>query len=111
MFGNGNAAEVASDTSNHKNYIMRSEVFTATATNTSAASAGWSDKYVAGNGKQYAKLNAKFYEANENASTKDAVAAVSSFENGKSYYCTYDLSIEGSVIDINADTFPGTCVA
>ena len=29
-------------------------------------------------------------------------------EAGKKYFCTYDLDIEGSVIEISANSFPGT---
>lgn len=113
MFGNGHVTEVKTDTTGEvKNAVMRTETFVATKTTTTATvadatSAGWSEKYVASNGKQYTKKNAKFYNANENSKTKEGVEAVTAFKDGQGYYCTYDLEMEGSIIDINADTFPG----
>ena len=35
-------------------------------------------------------------------------AEVKSFELGKTYFCTYDLKVSGAVIEISANSFPGT---
>jgi hypothetical protein len=103
MFGNGKAPEFASDTATHKNYIMRTEQFTVTsgAADTSAvASVGWNSKYTDPQGMLHDKINPKFYDATG--------ASTTSFSNGNTYFCTYDLTGTGSIIEISANSFPGT---
>ena len=101
MFGNGKIKAYSS-------YIMKTEQFATTSGSASAASgdfagAGWSSTYIAPDGKAYAKVNPKFYTA-DGAS----VASTDSFAKGDVFFCTYDLDITGSVIEINANSFPGT---
>ena len=101
MFGNGKIKAYSS-------YIMKTEQFATTSGSASAASgdfasAGWSSSYIAPDGKAYAKVNPKFYTA-DGAS----VASTDSFAKGDVFFCTYDLDITGSVIEINANSFPGT---
>ena len=111
MFGNGKVK-------NYANNIMRTEQFTATkagqvstlvtiAQETSIATVtqdfGWSAKYEAPDGKTYNKLAPKFYSDSEIDG-----AEVKSFELGKTYFCTYDLKVSGAVIEISANSFPGT---
>lgn len=111
MFGNGKVK-------NYANNIMRTEQFTATkagqvstlvtiAQETSIATVtqdfGWSAKYEAPDGKIYNKLAPKFYSDSEIDG-----AEVKSFELGKTYFCTYDLKVSGAVIEISANSFPGT---
>ncbi len=111
MFGNGKVK-------NYANNIMRTEQFTATkagqvstlvtiAQETGIATVtqdfGWSAKYEAPDGKTYNKLAPKFYSDSEIDG-----AEVESFELGKTYFCTYDLKVSGAVIEISANSFPGT---
>lgn len=88
MFGNGNvgAAESAK--------IMKTEQF---------VGSSWSSDYVV-NGKKYTKTNPKFY------TESGASIAQSSLQEGVTYFCTFDLNVSGaaSVIEISANTFPGT---
>ena len=100
MFGNGNVKP-------YSDKIMKTERFVATvkATYTSggtqAKTADWNDKYEAPDGKLYVKENPKFYTANNEVLTDKT-------EIGKAYFCTYDLTVTGSVIEISANSFPGT---
>ena len=111
MFGNGKVK-------NYANNIMRTEQFTATkagtvstlvtiAQETGIATVtqdfGWSAKYEAPDGKTYNKLAPKFY-----SDSQIDGAEVKSFELGKTYFCTYDLKVSGAVIEISANSFPGT---
>lgn len=111
MFGNGKVK-------NYANNIMRTEQFTATkagqvstlvtiAQETGIATVtqdfGWSAKYEAPDGKTYNKLAPKFYSDSEIDG-----AEVENFELGKTYFCTYDLKVSGAVIEISANSFPGT---
>lgn len=105
MFGDGTIAGYDND------FIMKTEVFTASAdvtgsgtdgqiTAVQASGAGWSDEYIGPGGYKYPKINPKFFEEDNDVAT--------SFEDGKKYFCTYDLLVKGSVIRIGADSFPGT---
>lgn len=101
MFGDGTVKSLDPTT----DAIMRTEVVNLTVStetdivNLTEAN-GYNANYII-NGKKYAKQNAKFYnEAGE------SLAAIPT--SGK-YFCTYDLKISaGSVIEISANTFPGT---
>ena len=98
MFGNGKVKELSDAT-----YIMKTEQFVASATTLPVAgtsSAGWNYQYEAPNGKVYEKVNPKFYDANGNEPKNLKV--------GDKYFCTYDLKAEGAVIEISANSFPGT---
>ena len=110
MFGNGTVKDIetagstAGDLSTKK-LIMKTEQFTAEATGsyssgTMTAGVGWKDKYVGPDGKEYTKNNPKFYTADGEY--------VTSFTKDEKYFCSYDLSITGSVIEISASSFPGT---
>jgi hypothetical protein len=95
MFGNGTLKEIGGD-----KLIMKSEQFTATADGDTASDCGWSAKFTAPDGKLYDKKNAKFYDG--------AGATVTTFSKGVKYLCSYDLEATGSVIEISANSFPGT---
>lgn len=100
MFGNGEVTEYKSG-SGKDALIMKTEQFLATAPGSLASKVnGWEDKFVGPNGLTYPKINAKFFDENGNP--------VNSFEAGKKYFCSYDLKVDGSVIRISADSFPGT---
>ena len=69
--------------------------------------------YIAPDGKSYKKQNPKFYTADG----KNIVATVSdsekeydvkNLEENSIIFCTYDLAVKGSVIEISANSFPGT---
>ena len=118
MFGNGTVTDYAGEAA----YIMKTEKFVATDTalpteikttpqgsqqsvgtgNYSDAS-GWSGKYTAPDGKLYNKKNPRFFDA------KGAV--VTQFTKGETYFCSFDVLVDGAIIDIGASTFPGTYYA
>lgn len=105
MFGSGLPVEYKTSGTDTA-YIMRTEMFTAISESTGSDSAaagvaGWKDKYVA-NGKEYNKVNPKFYNADG--------ATASAFVKDATYFCTYDLLVEGSayVVEVSANSFPGT---
>lgn len=121
MFGNG----TVTDYTGANAYIMKTEKFVATdkslpaeikTTTTDSGSgsqevgtgnysdaSGWSGKYTAPDGKLYNKKNPKFFDA------KGAV--VTQFTKGETYFCSFDVLVDGAIIDIGASTFPGTYYA
>jgi len=98
MFGNGTVRTYNGDSA----YIMKTEQFTATqnAAGNAPTTAGWANKYTGPDGKLYDKINAKFYDAMGNV--------INSFTAQTTYFCSYDLKVDGAVIDISANSFPGT---
>lgn len=100
MFGNGSVKP-------YTDKIMKTERFVATKAETyvsdgsQAATTDWSANYEAPDGKLYKKENPKFYTA-DNEPLTGAVTV------GEAYFCTYDLTVKGSVIEISANSFPGT---
>lgn len=126
MFGNGNAVE-------YNDRIMKTEQFVCEALGDGVSAipgeatktgngisfsviGGWNQGFSAPDGKVYAKTNPKFYNAEglEIAFTKadatdDAPAKVAWADCvGKRIFCSYDLMVEGAVIEVSADSFPGT---
>ena len=93
LFGNGKPDTFTNG------LIMKTENFKATATGT-AAQAGWKEKFEGPDGKLYNKINPKYYN--------EFSEAVTTFEEGKTYFCSFDLLADGSAIRIGASTFPGT---
>lgn len=101
MFGNGTVTDYTGASA----YIMKTEKFVATATTvpTSTDSSGWVAKYTAPDGKLYEKKNPKFF---------DATGAVpETLVVGDTYFCSFDVLVDGAIIDIGASTFPGTYYA
>ena len=98
MFGNGSIDNYEGENA----YIMKTEQFVASAAVAvaEAANAGWKSKYESPDGKLYAKVNPKFYDANGKK--------VENLEKGVKYFCSFDLKVSGSVIEISANSFPGT---
>ena len=99
MFGNGKVK----DYTNPSSYIMKTETFVATDTTVPSAgtdASGWKAKFEGPDGTLYPKVNPKFFDENGTATTAALVV-------GKKYFCTYDLLVKGSVIEISATTFPG----
>lgn len=87
MFGNGQVKELAEST-----YIMKTIIVTGKEEVSS---------WTAPNGKKYKAENAKFYNEDGSPVTTDRV-------DGKKYFCTFDLKAEGAVIEVSANSFPGT---
>jgi len=118
MFGNGLPVDYSQPTTGttpnaSSAYIMRTETFTY---NASAADKGWKPYYIA-NGSQYIKRHAKFYSDKGgfigiNSDEAEAATGLPTgdFVDGQTYFCTYDLLVEGSayVIEVSANSFPGT---
>ena len=113
MFGDGNVRTYVSD-GTQKAYIMKTEEIVATEQGTleTIKTKCWSSVFVA-NGKEYTKVNAKFYRANITGTKRDDVdaknlATSDSIAQGEVIFCTYDLEVSASVIDVSANSFPGT---
>ena len=109
MFGNGTVKDVANATESgltDKKLIMKTESYTAKSvtkpTQGVTSIEGWEPYFISPDGKRYLKLNPKFFTAQG-----EEVTSVSLTLNEK-YFCTYDLAISGVVIDISANSFPGT---
>ena len=105
MFGNGSIDEYNGE----KALIMKSEQFIATDTvlpteAESAAAAkvvsGWNQAYTGPDGKVYKKINPKFYDAKGKK--------VSTLVANEKFFCSFDLKVDGAVIEISANSFPGT---
>ena len=105
MFGNGRVKQYK-DAGSEKAYIMKSEQFVATkaVTDVTAENAlvgcGWAPEYEDPNGRLHEKVNPRFFTAEG-----DEVKAL---EDKTVYFCSYDLAVDGSVIEISATSFPGT---
>lgn len=82
--------------------IMKTERFTATKKGTPGEDTdlGWKDKFQGPDGKLYSKLNSRFYGI-------DGVE-VKTLEKNTEYFCSYDIKVSGTVIDVSANSFPGT---
>ena len=106
MFGNGRVK----DYSGNNAFIMKTEEFmienipegteNVEANPENAGNYGWKSTYEAPDGRIYTKQNPNFYTANNEVAT--------TFENQTRYFCSFDLLAEGSVIEISANSFPGT---
>lgn len=99
MFGNGSVNDYEGENA----YIMKTEQFIATAATLpveGTSSAGWNFQYAGPDGKLYRKNNPKFYNAKgEN---------VTELVEGEKFFCSFDLLVKGAIIDISANSFPGT---
>ena len=105
MFGNGSVVTY-NDTDS---YIMKTEQFVASANasgNTPTA-AGWSEYYIGPDGKKYQKINQKFYDAAGNVTTTFYGPDATTGET-HTYFCSYDLKVNGAIIEVSANSFPGT---
>lgn len=109
MFGNGTVKDVANATEaglTNKKLIMKTESYTAKSPTKPTQGAtgidGWEAYFISPDGKKYLKLNPKFF-------TAEGVEVTSgTLTSNEKYFCTYDLAISGVVIDISANSFPGT---
>ncbi len=112
MFGNGSVAKIANSQEQNLTdsaLIMKTEVFTATDTvlpsvATSIATgkivSGWNQVFHDNNGKRFIKYNPKFYDEKGNV--------VTTLVKGSKYFCSFDLKVAGTVIEVSPSTFPGT---
>ena len=104
MFGNGQVKTYGGEAGD---YIMKTEQFTATDKTLPTAespASGWSNIFTGPDGKTYKKENPKFYDAEGKNMTGELKA-------GQKYFCSYDLKATGAVIEISANSFPGTYYA
>lgn len=106
MFGNGTVTDYTGASA----YIMKTEKFVATDvtlpknnSGTYSDASGWSAKYTAPDGKLYEKKNPKFFDAKG--------ATPSALVKGETYFCSFDVLVDGAIIDIGVSTFPGTYYA
>ena len=107
MFGNGTVKDVAESTElTGKKLIMKTESYTAKSVTKPTQGAtgieGWEPYFISPDGKKYLKLNPKFFTAQGEEVSGGSLAL------NEKYFCTYDLAISGVVIDISANSFPGT---
>ena len=105
MFGDGTVDDIPTYTGTgvtNAQLIMKTEQFIATSTTlpTSDSASGWSSQLQGPDGKMYKKINPKFFD--EKGGTPTSLAL------GQKYFCTYDIQVDGSVIEISATSFPGT---
>ena len=156
MFGNGTVTTYNNE-NNESAYIMKTEQFTASSTGTlsdgaTTDSLGWKATYLAPDGKEYTKVNAKFFTADGNKlgaaqdyyivdttvtsanfATKKAnlytksgstyspaasetyspsetyyIKETGNVIKGQTYFCSYDLLVDGAIIEVSANSFPGT---
>lgn len=116
MFGDGNIKPyTGTDT-----YIMKTEEVTiplgttnSTVTNVKKGTTYWSTTFAAPDGKLYTKVNPKFYKNDVSGTKRDDTDVTNLADSevlkaGETYFCTYDLLVSGSVIDVSANSFPGT---
>ena len=113
MFGNGTVKNYTGTQA----YIMKTERFVVPTGTTEGLSINtlkangsdfWKKTFVGPDGKVYDKVNPKFYDANVTAATRDDLTALSTLVAGNAYFCTYDVLASGSVIEVSANSFPGT---
>ena len=115
MFGDGKVRNLKKGTAGEPGTanaaIMKTEIFTYKTSTPAPASIknltsdnGWNPKYTAPNGAVYTKINPKFYAADDGAN----ITELEKLENGQKYFCSYDLKIEGSVIEVSSNSFPGS---
>lgn len=118
MFGDGNVKNLTT-TKDNNTYIMKTEEFTIPSNGTSETDVEvttlksngadyWKKTIIGPDGKIYTKVNPKFYDINVKALKRDELTPLAKLQTGNTYFCSYDLAIAGSVIDVSANSFPGT---
>lgn len=123
MFGNGTVKNYNSTTNTSDNYIMKTEQFVSVGSAVPTAAetigdatvvGGWNQAFEGPDGRRYLKINPKFYDAyghivGATAAEGDAnTPATVKWTAGEKYFCTFDLAVDGAVIEISAASFPGT---
>lgn len=94
MFGNGRVKQFTSDTSAHTDYIMKTIQI--------VGDPEYAEKWTAPDGKIHDMINPQYYDAEGNKIEKSAMSA------DEKYFCTFDLKASGAVIEVSANSFPGT---
>ena len=94
MFGNGRVKEFTSDDSAHTDYIMKTIQI--------VGDPEYAEKWTAPDGKVHDMINAQYYDAEGNKVEKTALS------KDEKYFCTFDLKASGAVIEVSANSFPGT---
>lgn len=99
MFGNGTVKTFQSKVTDNTgspadNYIMKTIQFTPKTSEERPTT--WTGP----DGRVHNMINPKYYD--------DMGSTVVSFGAGKTYFCTFDLAASGAVIDVSANSFPGT---
>lgn len=123
MFGDGNVRDYkfgsgayadASVSASTPGLIMKTEMFTTVASSSAitlsdilGGQKGWSTTFVGPDGKTYQKKNAKFYDVNLKGG-RDDISETKTFTGSTTYFCTYDIMVNASVVEVSANTFPGT---
>ena len=119
MFGNGVAYDYNDSVTDNKSYIMKTEQLIVDATLDASVTAtdltklkSYNARYTAPDGKTYPKINPKFYTPDgkllgKKTEGEDIEEGVFNASIGH-VFCTYDLKVEGAVIEISANSFPGT---
>lgn len=107
MFGDANGASdytyTTGDEVSTPGLIMKTERFTATKEGKPEEGTdlgSWKAKFQGPDGKLYLKFNPRFYGI-------DGVE-VTTLEENTEYFCSYDIKVSGTVIDVSANSFPGT---
>ena len=127
MFGNGKVKTLQKGVKDESNgepsaAIMKTEIFTykkktgetdavLPSLTDEKSEHGWNPKYTAPNGYVYTKINPKFYAADTNGKEGKNISADEASKllvEGQKYFCSYDLKIDGSVIEVSSNSFPGT---
>lgn len=116
MFGNGQVKNYSGE----KAFIMKTEQFipkgetvpkAATSKESMTLSGNWDQGFTGPDGKRYLKVNPKFYNINgDHIADSDTENWKKAVADGKAF-CSYDLKVEGAVIEISANSFPGTYYA
>ena len=115
MFGDGNVSLYNKDSApDGLNHIMRTEQFTpdeditVAALEASTGKTYWNPNFIGPDGKGYKKENTKFYLADETIIDRDKYVEVTNLSKDQTYFCTFDLKVNASVIEVSANSFPGT---
>ena len=95
MFGNGTVKDFDDKGTD---YIMKTIQVVPTTKGVDPNGGKWTGP----DGKQYAMINAKFYDAEGNN------IQVTALEANERYLCTFDLKATGAVIEVSGNSFPGT---
>lgn len=94
MFGNGRVKQFTSNDTDNTDYIMKTIQI--------VGDKDFAEKWTAPDGKIHDMINAQYYDAEGNKVEKTAMSA------DEKYFCTFDLKASGAVIEVSANSFPGT---
>lgn len=94
MFGNGKVKQFTSDASKHTDYIMKTIQIN--------GDPEYVEKWTSPDGKVHDMVNAQYYTAEGEKIEKVAM------DKKEKYFCTFDLKASGAVIEVSANSFPGT---